>query len=404
MSENLTFFVPYHTGYAHAELVRSFSSYTDVHLFIYKWNPARERIKKYFSDLKQIHMYEFSIDNIISQLIKEKHRKIVILLTASTNYLFGQIQLRLFRLIQQYISSIIDVYPVGHCMYGCQSCIYAYTHCLPITFTNYIQTKDEKLLLEKDFEILICPSYSFESAPFSLLSNSDIIEYILTLKYSHLIKLHPLAYEYKDNNNNHPFLSLTDLEKKHVELLFQSKNLLLNEQINTLKLIEHTRIIICDSNSSIPFETLYFQDNKYIFVYETIDDYDEQDDREKYFHKFSNVEQLKLLFENYYNHQLECKTENSHEFFLEKYDEPNGNEIEKLVHIRQWIIIDKQNNQEESFDIDTIKQTIHNEFKSISTPMTLYTLGELSMSEIEQSFFSDENQLFDIMQNNVNEL
>ncbi|CAF2647770.1 unnamed protein product [Rotaria sp. Silwood2] len=254
MSENLTFFVPYHTGYAHAELVRSFSSYTDVHLFIYKWNPARERIKKYFSDLKQIHMYEFSIDNIISQLIKEKHRKIVILLTASTNYLFGQIQLRLFRLIQQYISSIIDVYPVGHCMYGCQSCIYAYTHCLPITFTNYIQTKDEKLLLEKDFEILICPSYSFESAPFK------------------------------------------------------------------------------------------------------------------------------------------------------KYDEPNGNEIEKLVHIRQWIIIDKQNNQEESFDIDTIKQTIHNEFKSISTPMTLYTLGELSMSEIEQSFFSDENQLFDVMQNNVNEL
>ncbi|CAF4276598.1 unnamed protein product, partial [Rotaria sp. Silwood2] len=113
---------------------------------------------------------------------------------------------------------------------------------------------------------------------------------------------------------------------------------------------------------------------------------------------------LKLLFENYYNHQLECKTENSHEFFLEKYDEPNGNEIEKLVHIRQWIIIDKQNNQEESFDIDTIKQTIHNEFKSISTPMTLYTLGELSMSEIEQSFFSDENQLFDVMQNNVNEL
>ncbi|CAF3328517.1 unnamed protein product, partial [Rotaria sp. Silwood2] len=92
------------------------------------------------------------------------------------------------------------------------------------------------------------------------------------------------------------------------------KNLLLNEQINTLKLIEHARIIICDSNSSIPFETLYFQDNKYIFVYETIDDYDEQDDREKYFHKFSNVEQLKLLIENYYNHQLECKTENSHEF------------------------------------------------------------------------------------------
>ncbi|CAF0938812.1 unnamed protein product [Rotaria sordida] len=402
MSESLTFFVPYHTGYAHAELIRSFSSYTDVHLFIYKWNPARERIKKYFSDFKQIYIYEFSIDNILSQLIKEKHRKIVILLTASTNYLFGQLQLRLFRLFQQYISSIIDVYPVGHCMYGCQSCAYAYTHCLPITFTNYIRTKNEKLSLEKNFDILICPSYSFIDAPHSLLSNSDIIEYILTLKYSHLIKLHPLAYEY---NDNHPFLSLTNLEKQHVEKLFQSKNLLLNEQINILKLIEYARIIICDSNSSIPFETLYFQDNKYIFVYETIDDYDEQDDRQKYFHKFSNVEQLKLLIENYYNHQLECKTENSHEFFLEKYDEPNGNEIEKLVHIRQWIETNEQNNHEESFvDIDTIKQIIHNEFKSISTSMALYVLGEYTMSEIGEIFFSDENQLFDVIQNNVNEL
>ncbi|CAF0898618.1 unnamed protein product [Rotaria sp. Silwood1] len=405
MSENLTFFVPYHTGYAHAELVHSFSSYTDVHLFIYKWNPAYERIKNYFINNKKIHIYEFSINNIILQLIKEKYRKIVILLTASTNYLFGQLQLRLFHLIQEYFSSIIDIYSVGHCMYGCQSCAYAYTHCLPITFTNYIRTKNEKLLLDNNYDILICPSYSFINAPYSLLSNIDIIEYILTLKYSHLIKLHPLAYEY---NDNHPFLSLTDLEKEHVKKLFQSKNILLNEQINTLKLIEYAHIIICDSNSSIPFETLYFQDNKYIFVYETIDEYDEQDDREKFFYKFSNVEELKLLLENYYNQKLKCKTKNSHEFFLEKYDEPNGNEIEKLVDIRQWLIKtnnEDNNKQDKIYDIDTIKQIISNKFKSISTPMTLYTLGEHTTSEIEQIFFNDdENQLFDTLQNNINEL
>ncbi|CAF1563162.1 unnamed protein product [Rotaria magnacalcarata] len=403
MSENLTFFIPYHTGYAHAELVHSFASYTDVHLFIYKWNPAYERVKQYFSHVKQIHIHEFSIDNIISQLIEEKHRKVVILLTASINYLFGQLQLRLFRLIQQYSPSVIDVYPVGHCMYGCQSCAYAYTHCLPITFTNYIQTKETKLSFEKDFEILICPSYSFTNAPFSLLSNSDIIEYMLKLDYPHAIKLHPLAYEYKDNEK-HPFLSLINIEKQHVEKLFQSKNVILNEQTSTLKLIEHARVIICDSNSSVPFETLYFHDNKFIFVYETIEESDEQDDRQHYFHKFHTVEQLKYLIENYFNHQLDCKTENSHDFFLEKYDEPNGNEIEQLAQIRQWIKTDEENDEKESFDLDSIKATVYDEFKSISTPMALYTLGDHTMSEIVQIYFSDENSLFDDMQDNANEL
>jgi len=400
MSKNLTFFIPYHTGYAHAELIHSFLSYTDVHLFIYKWNPAYERLKEYFSNIKQIHLHEFSIDNILNEFLNEKNRKIVVLLTASTNYLFGQLQVRLFRIIQQYIPSLIDVYPVGHCMYGCQSCAYSYTHCLPITFTNYIRTKNEKLSFEKDFEILICPSYSFEDSPYSLLSNSDIIDYILTLKYSHAIKLHPLAYEYKENSE-HPFLSLTDLEKNHVEKIFQSKNLLLNQQVNTLKLIEHARIIICDSNSSIPFETLYFQDKKYIFVYETINDYDENDDRDKYFYKFSNVEQLNDLIENYYNHQLVCKTEQGHEFFLEKYHEPNGNEIEQLALIRQWIIED---NQQISFDKDIIKKAINEEFKSNLTPMVLYTLGDHTMEEVVQIYFNDDNQFFDTLQNNVNEL
>jgi hypothetical protein len=285
-------------------------------------------------------------------------------------------------------------------MYGCQSCAYSYTHCLPITFTNYIRTKTEKFSLEKNFEILICPSYSFEDAPFSLLSNPEIVEYILTLKHSHAIKLHPLAYEYKENDQ-HPFLSLTDLEKLHVEKLFQSNNLLLSNQTNTLKLLEHARIIICDSNSSIPFEALYFQDQKFLFVYETTDDYDEEDDREKYFHKFHHVEELKTLIDNYYNQQLDCKTKQSHEFFLEKYHEPNGNEIEQLASIRQWITED---NQEILFEKNQIQQAIKEEFKSNSTPMVLYALGEHTMAEVVEYFFSDDHQLFDIMQSNANEL
>jgi len=400
MPENLTFFVPYHTGYAHAELIQSFASFTDVHLFIYKWNPARERVKDYFSNFKQIHLHDFSIDTILDQITQQNHRKIVFLLTASTNYLFGQIQLRLFRILQQYIPSIIDVYPVGHCMYGCQSCAYAYTHCLPITFTNYIQHKDENLVLEQDFEILICPSYSFQGSPFSLMSNLEIIEYLLTLEHSHAIKLHPLAYEYKENAH-HPFLSLTNLEKEHVERICQSKNLLQSKQTNTLKLIEHARIIICDSNSSIPFETLYFDDKKFLFVDETSHDYDEQDDRGRFFHKFQTVEQLKELIDKYYQQELDCRTEDSHEFFLEKYNEPDGTEIEQLATVREWLTDDRE---EISFDKNEIKQTIQDEFQSSLSPMVLYTLGDHTMTEIVQLYFSDENRVFDSMQENANEL
>ena len=97
-----------------------------------------------------------------------------------------------------------------------------------------------------------------------------------------------------------------------------------------------------------------------------------------------------------------CKTEKSHEFFLEKYSEPDGNEIEQLATIREWIQEDKH--VVESFDPDLIKQSINEEFKSSWTPMTLYTLGDHTMKEIVQIFFSDENQLFDTMQDNASEL
>lgn len=398
MSTNLIFFVPYHTGYAHAELIHSFASYTDVHLFIYKWNPAQERLKEYFTSEKQIHLHEFSLDNLLSEFVKEKDRKVVVLLTASTNYLFGQIQLRFFRLLQQHIPTLIDVYPVGHCMYGCQSCVYAYTHCLPITFTNYLRTS---LPLEHDFEILICPSYSFEDAPSSLLSNSDLIDYFLTLKSSHAIKLHPLAYEYENKPWEHPFLSLTNLEKHHVEKLAQSKYLLPSKYTNTLNLIEHARVIICDSNSSIPFEALYFQDGKYLLVYETNDDYDEDDDRGKYFHKFQTVEQLKQLLDDYFNNRLECKTGDSHEFFREKYLEPTGNEIEQLVSVRDWI-----NEEEVEFNIDreAIKQAVDNEFQSSLTPMVMYTLGEHTSEEVMEKYLQHDDGVFNTLQDNVNEL
>ncbi|CAF4452336.1 unnamed protein product, partial [Adineta steineri] len=138
---------------------------------------------------------------------------------------------------------------------------------------------------------------------------------------------------YPSTNDENPLFPFSDLEQKHAYQLCNSKNILPDTQTNTLKLIEHARVLICDSDSSIPFEALYFNDKKHILVYETIEQQSKEDDRRKYFHTFYNVQQLATLLERYFAGELECKTEKSHEFFLEKYEEPDGKEIERLANI-----------------------------------------------------------------------
>ncbi|CAF0757881.1 unnamed protein product [Didymodactylos carnosus] len=390
----IAFFIPYHTGYAHSNLVEAFASYSsDVHVFIYNWNPQKKMIQDYFRTTnKNIFVHDFNLDTLFTQ-VSLTTIPVVIILTASLNYLFGKIQLKIFNLIKNNVSSIIDIYAVGHCMFGCQSCAYEHTHRLPITFTNYMLTKNErKEDSDKSNQILICPSYSFEQAQTSLLSNNVIVDYIISFQFPYTIKFHPLTYDcWYDNNKEHPFLSLTELEKQNTERLIQSssaKIIPINEK-NTLKLIELADLIICDSNSSIPFETLYFQ-NKFIFVYETYQ-YPISNNNDKnfqtYFHVFHHRYELETLIEQYLNKTLECKTMNSREYFLSKYDTPDGNEIEKLARIRKWDTVNPKTN-DTNISVDDIKLQLKGQFDS--TPTGMYALGEYTLAEVLHSFTIDD--------------
>ncbi|CAF0947771.1 unnamed protein product [Adineta steineri] len=400
MSNNLTFFVPYHTGYAHIEMILSFASFADVHLFVYKWNPAQQLVRDYFSKSNHIQVHEFSIDSILAELIiqEEQQHQVVVLLTASINYSLGQLQLRFFCSIQKNVPSIIDVYSTGHCMYGCQSCAHAYSHRLPITFTNYMRTKHlSSTEIDKNIEVVICPSFSSEEAPFSLLSNQKIVEQIVAFSFPHIIKLHPSTYQTKNDDN--PLVSLSKLEQDHVCHFLTSKNVLPDTQTNTLKYIEHARVIICDSDSSIPFEALYFNNQKHILVYEMPEKHNKDDDRQTYFHSFHTPQQLTNLLECYFAGNLECKTEHSHEFFLKKYDEPDGKEIERLADARHWMT--KHNNLHKNFDIEKIKQDIKDQFQSPLTQMTLYALGEHTSAQIDELWYADMNDVFNVLLNNI---
>jgi len=399
MSNDLIFFVPYHTGYAHIEILLSFLSFADVHLFIYNWNPARSLIQQYFSESQHVHTHEFSLEHILSQLVEQERlqKRVIILLTASLNYSFGQSQFRYFCNLQKYTPSMIDVYSTGHCMYGCQSCTHANSHRLPITFTNYIRTIHT---LSSDTntgdEVLICPSFSSEDDPNSLLSNTQIIEDILAFSFAHTIKLHPLTYSSESNQN--PLFSLSSLEQANVEKLLTSKSIVPANRTNTLKLIAQARILICDLDSSIPFEALYFNDRKYIFAYERTQLKSSYDDRRPYFHIFRNAQQLKELLDRYFLGLLECKTDNSHKFFLEKYDEPDGEEIKRLASLRNWT--SKPNNTDLSCDIENIGREMKQYIQSSLTQMDLYAIGEHSPAEIDKLCYGDIDVEFkDLMQN-----
>jgi hypothetical protein len=405
MSNNLIFFVPYHTGYAHVELILSYASFANVHLFIYKWNPARQLMQDYFSRSPHVQVHEFSLDTFLAELLKQQRqqRRVVVLLTASINYSLGQLQFRFFSSIQKHASSIIDVYSTGHCMYGCQSCAHAYSHRLPITFTNYMRTISlPSGEMDKMAEIVICPSFSSEEAPYSLLSNTKIVEQIVTFPFVHVIKLHPFSYQLKNDEN--PLVRLSELEQENIRHFLTSKNVVPETQTNTLKLIEHARVLICDSNSSIPFEALYFKDQKHIFVYETAENYNKEDDRQTYFHIFYNTQQLTNLLERYFAGELECKTNNSHKFFLEKYDEPDGKEIEQLACIRQWMATSTHLDLHRSLDVEKIKQEVKDQFQSPLTQMALYVLGEHTTAQIHKLSYGDMDDAFNVLLDNIDQL
>jgi hypothetical protein len=402
MSNNLIFFVPYHTGYAHVELILSFASFADVHLFVYKWNPAQQLIRDYFSKSSHVHVHEFSIDTILTELAKQQQqqRRVVVLLTASINYSLGKLQYDYFCSIQKNVPSIIDVYATGHCMYGCQSCAHEYSHRLPITFTNYMRTKHlPSIEINNNIEVVICPSFSSKEAPFSLLSNREVVELIVAFTFPHIIKLHPLTYPMKNGTN--PLFCLSDLEQEHVRQFLNSKNVLPDTQTNTLKLIEHARVLICDFDSSIPFEALYFNDEKRILVYETTEQHEKEDDRRKYFHTFHNAQQLTSLLERYFAGELECKTKDSHAFFLEKYEEPDGKEIARLADIRHWMV--NHHDLHQSFDAEKVKQQLKDQLSSPSTQMSLYASGEHTTAEIQELCYADMYNVFNVLLDNLDQ-
>jgi len=118
------------------------------------------------------------------------------------------------------------------------------------------------------------------------LSNKEIVEQIVAFSFPHVIKLHPLTYQL--NNDKNTLVCISELEQENMRHFLTSKNVVSDAQTNTLKLIEHARVLIYDFDSSIPFEALYFDDQKHILVHEMVERHNKENDRQIYFHIFHN--------------------------------------------------------------------------------------------------------------------
>ena len=147
-------------------------------------------------------------------------RQVVWLLTASTSYLFGAVQKSLcgirFRFVcfiaaslttlaetlQRVFPHIIrDVFEVGHCMYGCQSCG-IHEHNLPLKFTRFVrgdlpyQARDVRALFSEGRTVLLCPSIHV----LSMMARPDICMQLVDiqkrLNLNMVVKLHSNCYAY----------------------------------------------------------------------------------------------------------------------------------------------------------------------------------------------------------------
>eukprot|EP00005_Dracoamoeba_jomungandri_P006784 CAMPEP_0174265858 /NCGR_PEP_ID=MMETSP0439-20130205/28188_1 /TAXON_ID=0 /ORGANISM="Stereomyxa ramosa, Strain Chinc5" /LENGTH=985 /DNA_ID=CAMNT_0015352529 /DNA_START=62 /DNA_END=3016 /DNA_ORIENTATION=+ len=331
----------------------------------------------------RVSVYEFTFSNIFEQIMldQEHGNKVVVALTASTNYGFGTSQLQFFQKLQQFFpQTIIDIMPVGHCMYGCDSCSIK-EHKYPLFFTRFIngtlpytteEIKQQYITSQlpgrdpdnKDnvvISLLLCPSIGDTN----IVCHSDVVTSLIELKtkaesfffgenvtFVFALKLHGFCFYQETSESVHLLHSLTALEKQNFALL-QKHFLVVDERhANILPFFEVFDMIITDLNSSVPFEALYFTHLKILAFatpsYLSEKTSDEDIEYRECLHVFQNANELNELLKLAVEKKLP-PTKDGRNFFISKYGKPDGEEFLHIAKARNWNSTDKieVNKQEE---------------------------------------------------------
>ena len=275
----------------HLENVAALATHFPATVYQYDWHICPGESRQFFMALN-IPVKRFDLQTLLTDLVSET-RRVVFVISAHLSHAIGKAQLKLFTILKQQLPHrVADVFHVGHCMYGCQSCAIK-SHNVPLFFTRYhcgtlgftTQTLRDRLGIAAGIRaggprpvVMIAPSVF----TLSLLNNADVVDALVALiaqdQAQFVVKPHPLLYH---SNITYPSFHRLEAELASVQRLLGKATCAPNAQainqaagvegcglINTpeikyydfgwssLPALEMADIVITDVDSSLSFEAL----------------------------------------------------------------------------------------------------------------------------------------------------
>lgn len=350
-------YIPVHANFSQVEHTIEFVQSYRTKLFLYDFLPTsgKEALIAFYRSLAlpdgcECSLLNFGVHELITELVGEWPKRVVICLTASPNYEFGRTQVLFFTHLQRaYPDLIKDVYVVGHCIYGCESCQTSDKHGKTAFFSRYVRGElplkassviDTYVRIKPAVppaslkRVLLAPSYGTTS----ILSNPAVAEALVTATQrladvAVLAKFHGVIYA----GRAHPLFQLSSIEYDTAALLQRSFVTVGEEAFNILPFMEASHLLITDLNSSVPFEGLFFAESMIVFAYAPPPPYRPPVDAEyhAHLHIFRTPDELVELLAAFASGQLN-PSPRGRAFFEQKKGLMSGNEAADIAAQRGW--------------------------------------------------------------------
>eukprot|EP00048_Salpingoeca_helianthica_P010567 m.151542 g.151542 ORF g.151542 m.151542 type:complete len:687 (+) comp15094_c1_seq4:61-2121(+) len=332
-----TFYVPVHS--VASEQVAAFLSraQTTSKIFIYPFHTDFEVLETYYQQNFRVVVYPFTFESVVRELQADTdaHRDVAVLLTSSGNYVFGSLQRILFDRLKLSFPCLVDVFGVGHCLYGCTSCSH-HEHRVPLYFTRFYndmlpyKAQDLAALFAVAGRpvVVVAPSFGARQ----IISSDALVSSLIALQsrrrdLKFILKLHPACFL----SPSHPLHGLSPTEQDNVDRLREAFDTVPGTLTNILPLLELASAIVADLESSISFECMYFE-RKAIYAYLHPEDSLARYDANylSLLTVFRGPDTLEPLFEG----DVSSRAHDGRAFFKEVYGVVDGEEVEKTAAIR----------------------------------------------------------------------
>ena len=281
----VTFYVPVHGNFSQVEHTAAFLHLAPgSRVFVYGgFNTEHDKMVRFYREDAewagcQLRVDTFSMEAVLRALAEEPlSRRVVFLLTASTNYPFGRAQVQMLAYLRaRFPSRILDVFAVGHCMYGCESCGLA-EHNVPVFFTRYhngalpYTAADVRARFWRTpsgaaprTRVLVCPTVGVET----FMNNPAVLDELQSLAkelephdVAFAVKLHGFCFlADADGARPHALFTLSDADRAGARFLRAvfGTQVVPETCYNILPFFEAADIVVTDVCSSVPFEAQMF--------------------------------------------------------------------------------------------------------------------------------------------------